>query len=99
MPAILANTSMVPNAFLVSATTSLAVSSLPTVRYDRHNARTRNRVSNARYRDAQGIGIAVDQHHTAPFLAKQKARGCPDPACGTGNDRNFAFKSPNQAFL
>jgi hypothetical protein len=52
-----------------------------------------------RHRDAHGIGIAVDQHHTASFLAKQKACGRSDPACATGNDRNFIFKSPNHAFL
>jgi hypothetical protein len=96
---MLASTSIEPNAFLVSRH-DFACRLLPAdVGHDRHDARTRNRVANARHRGAHGIGIAVDQHHTAAFLAEQKACGCPDPACATGNDRNFVFKSPNHAFL
>jgi hypothetical protein len=39
---------------------------------------------------AKALGIQIP----STLLAQ-----APDPACGTGNDRNFVFKSPNHAFL
>jgi len=49
-------------------------------------------------RAADGTGITVDQHHTAPFLAEQKACRCADAARATSDDRNFVFKSPTMPF-